>query len=66
MTTATERSRRATERRLAEGGRVIRVILSPAAREALERLTAAGVTITAAVDAALVAAAQRQGSNRAT
>lgn len=48
--TATQRARDATARRQAEGGRVIRVILSPAATRALERLTAvSGATITSAV-----------------
>jgi hypothetical protein len=55
--TATQRAKDATARRQAAGCRVIRVILSPAATRALERLTgASGVTITSAVVDSLIAA----------
>lgn len=48
--TATQRAKDATARRQAEGGRVIRVILSPPATRALERLLEVpGTTITSAV-----------------
>lgn len=53
--TASQRAKDATTARVAAGGRVLRVILSPEARRALDRLTAAGGTMTEEVEAALLA-----------
>jgi hypothetical protein len=53
---ATERAKRALAKRQAAGGRVVRVILSPAAAHALERITAADeCSMTQAVEDALLA-----------
>ncbi len=54
--TATQRAKDATARRQSEGGRVVRVILSPAATRALARLTGSGMTMTDAIQEALMQA----------
>ena len=53
--TASQRARDATAARVAQGGRVIRLILSPAAARALDSLTRDGMTMTAAIEASLLA-----------
>lgn len=55
--TASQRAADATRARVAAGGRVLRVILTPAARRALDRLTAAsGATMSETVERLLLAA----------
>lgn len=58
--TGPERAKRAEERRVAAGGRVVRLILRPDATAALDTLMARGSpSMLAAVEAALIAAAKQ-------
>lgn len=58
--TPAERAARAEKRRVAEGGRVVRAILSPRAAKALAAIVAAhDVTMTDAIEEGLVLYAQK-------
>jgi len=54
--TPSQRAKDAQATRQAAGGRVVRVILSPAAARALARLSGSGMTMTAAIQEALLQA----------
>ena len=67
MTTATERAKRSLQKRLQAGWLDVRVILSPPAARALQRLTGGdgGMTRLAAIEAALLAASPPTPANDA-
>jgi len=54
--TPSQRAKDATAARVAAGGRVFRGVFSPEASRALDRLTADGSTMTAAIERALLSA----------
>lgn len=64
--TATERARDAVRRRKAAGWRRLHTVISPEAARALDRLTDGGVTQRDAIEAALMAMADRYAGKTAT